>query len=330
MFDRSKCNLCGDCLVECMYNDYDRKSAIAERTALIEGRPTDIAKKCITCLSCNEVCEKGANPFGLIAEVQEKTNALEVPQEVISMMEHTFQESNEIRKGAPGKPAISSCIISKALPRPLEGPLFDDLTRIRGGDYFCNTAWIKVGRLSLFEKRIHSFIDNLAATGENEIVFLHDECYAAVTTLARRYGIRVPFRSIHIIEYLRDQMKSRNDEIKKLNLKIAYQRPCSSHYTSEKELMLDELFELIGVERVSRRYDRKDALCCGMPLMYRDVHRGMEIQQKIFDDVKETGAVAMIFLCPVCILSMGSGCTERGLDIYMISDLCRLALGEQI
>ena len=85
MFDRSKCDLCGDCIVECKYTDYDRESAIAEITALIEGRPTNIVKECITCVACNEICEKGANPFDLICETQEKTNALEVPEAVVQM-----------------------------------------------------------------------------------------------------------------------------------------------------------------------------------------------------------------------------------------------------
>ena len=183
---------------------------------------------------------------------------------------------------------------------------------------------------SPLDKGIRSFIDNLAATGEKEIVFVHDDCYATVVTKAKQYGIETPLRPIHIIEYLRDQMKARRDEIKKLNIKIAYQRPCASRYTPEKEPMLDELFDLIGVERVARKYDRKDAMCCGLPMMFRDPSKGAEIQAKNLDAAKAKGAAAMTFLCPVCIRGLGAGATERGMDIYMISDLCRLALGEQI
>lgn len=330
MFDRSKCDLCGDCIVECKYTDYDRESAIAEITALIEGRPTNIVKECITCVACNEICEKGANPFDLICETQEKTNALEVPEAVVQMFDSMCKGHNEISKGDPGKPAISMCVVGPALPRPLEGSLFDGLTHIRGEDYFCYVGWVHMGMMSPLDKGIRSFIDNMAATGEKEIIFIHDDCYATVAAEAKQYGIEVPFRAIHIIEYLRDQMKARQSEIKKLDMKIAYQRPCASRYTPEKEPMIDELFDLIGVERVAREYDRKDALCCGLPLMFRDMERAAEIQRKNLDDAKGTGATAMTFLCPVCVRGLGAGATERGMDIYMISDLCRLALGEQI
>ena len=140
----------------------------------------------------------------------------------------------------------------------------------------------------------------------------------------------MPFRPIHIIEYLRDQMKARRGEVRKLNMKIAYQRPCASRYTPEKEPLVDELFQLIGVERVARKYDREDALCCGLPLMFRDGAKAREIQARNLDDAKDAGAEAVTFLCPVCVRGLASGTTEREMDVYMLSDLCRLALGEQL
>jgi hypothetical protein len=37
MWDASKCNLCGDCLVKCLYVDYDKDKAAAEIKALAPG-----------------------------------------------------------------------------------------------------------------------------------------------------------------------------------------------------------------------------------------------------------------------------------------------------
>ena len=82
MFDRSKCDLCGDCLVECLYVNYDREKAVQEMIALIEDREAEILKECITCVACNEYCTKGANPFDLICRLQEKTNALMLPEKL--------------------------------------------------------------------------------------------------------------------------------------------------------------------------------------------------------------------------------------------------------
>jgi hypothetical protein len=65
-------------------------------------------------------------------------------------------------------------------------------------------------------------------------------------------------------------------------------------------------------------------------MMFRDMDRMQAIQKINLDDAKDAGAEAMTFLCPLCIQSLGAGTTERGMEIYMLSDLCRLALGEEL
>ena len=46
--------------------------------------------------------------------------------------------------------------------------------------------------------------------------------------------------------------------------------------------------------------------------------------------IRNAGAESITFMRPVCVRGLGSGTTERGMDIYMLSDLCRLALGEEL
>jgi len=149
----------------------------------------------------------------------------------------------------------------------------------------------------------------------------------------KEYKIALPFKPIHIIEYLRDYVKEHENQIKKLNIKIAYQHPCASRYTFEKETILDELFELIGAERVNRKYDRLEALCCGgiqgsMVNVSKEVEE--EWKMKNLMDAKDAGAEAMVFLCPMCILGLRSRGKAQGLEPYIISNLVRLALGEKL
>lgn len=56
----------------------------------------------------------------------------------------------------------------------------DDLTHIKGEDYFCYLGWVHLGMLSPLDKGIHSLIDNLAATGEKEMVLGADALSLAV------------------------------------------------------------------------------------------------------------------------------------------------------
>ena len=80
MWDSSKCNLCGDCLVNCRYTDYDRDGAVAQITLLMEGKDAEILSRCTTCMACSGYCPTGADPSNLIFKMQEEigTNPIAV------------------------------------------------------------------------------------------------------------------------------------------------------------------------------------------------------------------------------------------------------------
>ena len=90
-------------------------------------------------------------------------------------------------------------------------------------------------------------MDNLAATGAEEIICFHEDCYAMLVGKAPDYGIRVPFRPVHLYEYLLDYVKAHEKEITRLDLKVAHQPPCASRYSRDKDPLLDEIYDRIGV-----------------------------------------------------------------------------------
>jgi ferredoxin len=330
MFDRSKCDLCGDCLVKCPYVNYDREKAVQEMIALIEDREAEILKECITCVACNEYCTKGANPFDLICLLQEKTNALMVPEKLASWFDRMPSMPSGVVRGTPNKQILSLCILEQGLPSgAIEGQMFDGLTIVKGGEYFCYIPYVHVGRESLIKQNAQRFVDKLTGLGAKEIVLLHDDCYSMLTKKIQDYSIKVPFKPIHIIDYLLNYLGEHRKSITKVNKKIAYQRPCGSRYTPAKEQMLDELFELIGVERVVREYDREKALCCGFLPVRTNPKRGLEIQNRNLIDAKEHGAGGMVFLCPMCLMTLGPTSQALGLSPIFLTDLCRMALGEK-
>ncbi|MBN2282405.1 MAG: (Fe-S)-binding protein [Deltaproteobacteria bacterium] len=333
MFYEEKCTLCGECLMKCEYLAYPEEKAKAEFKKLIDGEPTPVTAECITCVACNMYCPEGANPFDLINQRQEETGTFNVKEQSLAMMSMADQLPSQVIEGDPEKPAINLCSVGGFLPGVIEGKLFDGLTLIQGGDYFCYVGWVHVGKPGMLSDNAQKFVNNLAATGAKEIICYHDDCYVVLANKVKELGINVPFKVTHLFEYLRDYVKEHAGEVKPLNMKIAYQQPCASRYTFEKDAILDELFELIGVTRVERKYDRVGALCCGgaqgaMADVSKDEIR--EWRMKNIDDAREAGAEAMIFLCPMCAMAMRNPCHANGLEPYMISNLVRLALGEEL
>ena len=108
-------------------------------------------------------------------------------------------------------------------------------------------------------------IDTIAAHKITEVVHFHDECYGTYTHYAPAFGIDVPFKSIHLFEFLYNRLMELKENIKPLNLKVAYQRPCSSRLSSDKYTFVDKIFNLVGVDHVEREFIGKTPSAAGAP-----------------------------------------------------------------
>lgn len=330
MFDASKCDECGTCFLKCYYVDYSPEKAVREIRALKEGNDADILKDCITCIACNEYCPNGARPYDLILTLQEKKGIRFIPEELLDFIdENAHTVTNKIIPGEETEPALSLCIMEHAFPQGLtESRMFKGLTLVKGSNYYSRIIHLHSGMESRVKEHVQQFIDNLAKVGKEEIVFLHEDCYILAAKKAPEYGVAVPFKPVHIVDYMIAYLKKHRTSILPLNKKIAYQRPCISRYMPEKEHYLDEFFQLVGVERVARHYDRQDALCCVSGIVEMDPERVLPIIDTNVKDAQVSGADAMVFLCAGCYWLMSGLCEERSLPSLFITDLCRMALGE--
>ena len=331
MFDRDKCVLCGQCRERCLYIDYKPGTEALEWEKLIKGEPVSWLRQCITCFACNEYCPEDARPFDLILERMEAMGDYVNP-DLLTMAQQMFSPKKPFSIPQTGQTALSLCTIYVSIPWACSGSLFEGLTPLKGTHFFCNLIYPHMGNDSLMRERLQPLIDKYASLDAERIVFVHDDCYAVMTDAVDRYGLTLPFTPVHLFEHLRDQLVTRRSEIQPLNMKAAYQRPCASRLTPWKEPLLDEIFGLIGVERVARKFDRDNAMCCGQDMggIQTRGDKFPAFKNDNIQDAKGAGAEAMVYLCPMCLDALGKPAAENGLTNYMISDLCRLAIGETL
>jgi len=325
MFRADRCDLCGDCLVKCQWIDADREQAAGWITAMINGERTPVVDQCITCYACNEYCPRSANPFDLIAGLQDKFGIM--PREQIDQTEAKFTFTGDMRGMPSADRIMSTCVFGKTDGHLIAGQLYD-MPQIGGKPYFC---WILMGHMgaeSVQHRHAREFVDRLAATGAKEIVCFHDDCYTMLATVAPEYGIKVPFRPIHLSEYLVEYLSSHKDRLISLDLNVAYQRPCASRHTPEKEHFIDELFDLCGVRRVERTYDRENALCCAGVKFLLGKGDPRPDGEKNIRDARAAGAEALVCLCPMCMHSLAAPAKEQDLPVIFLGDIARMALGE--
>jgi len=338
MFDASFCMECKsiDCLTRCQWIEFESlEEARSEKEKLNNRECSRVLSECVTCFACDEYCIYNSHPFDLITELQEKYDTLNIKPQVLQNTIMRFKPHPELKLKEinPLKPVLNKCGLAKINAERMKGKLFDDLQFVRGLSFFCNLVYHHYGRDSVIKERAPIIIENIKKQGIKEMICFHDECYGFYASYCPRNSIELPegFKAIHIYEYLYNYLVEHQNKIRMLNLKMAYQRSCSNRFIPEVDDWVDKICELIGVERVDRKYDRENALCCaGILGVFGKTKLQRETQNKNINDMLDHGAEVCVYNCQMCLESLGSKVSRKGIKNYILSDLCRLALGESL
>src|SRR4030042_1553311 len=172
MWDASKCNLCGDCLVNCRYVDYDKDKAAAEIKLLMEGKEAEILSKCTTCIACNDYCPTGADPSNLIFSMQEQIGTspiVAVGKPALEVLSKSLEGEGDPRQlipGDPDKPVLSldSFQFEQFPEGTLDSQLFKGMTVVRGNEYASLAGYVHMGGESFVKKYGQGVLDKLART----------------------------------------------------------------------------------------------------------------------------------------------------------------------
>lgn len=340
-FNEDLCAVCEtrDCLVRCQHLDIDRDRAGTEMEKIIRGEDTPVLHDCATCYACEEYCPHGNHPYYLIVQRQEELGISPLPEPLVR---RGLQVAIPFR-GEPVIDKIEGTALNMGvfsdLKGRVQGKLFEGLPIISHDSrkmfhYFCQLMYLHYGNISVINERLGKTIQKIAAHGAKEVIHFHDECYGTYTSYAPAFGIDVPFKSIHLFEYLYNRLLELKSEIKPLKYKVAYQRPCSSRLSPDMHPYVRKIFDLIGVDCVERTYVDENALCCGgtiLPQVKEGSRRySAEIQKKNLDDMKNAGAQICVFNCPACMQVLAKPVMKNGMMPLFMSDLCRMAIGEKI
>ncbi|RJP16178.1 MAG: (Fe-S)-binding protein [Candidatus Abyssobacteria bacterium SURF_5] len=337
-FDESLCAACEtyDCLTRCQYMKLTPEQAKEEKSKINRGEDSRVLHDCVTCYACEEYCPKGNHPFYKIVEAQEARGMQIVPRPIekqqVRMMAHDGKSAPKELQG----PLLDMCAFGMFKDMSIIGSLFENVSIISGNDIFCNLMYLHFARNSVIKQRLSKSLDNLQKfylepNGINEVICFHDECYGTFTSWAPAFGVDIPFKPVYFFDFLLKRLAERKHSLNPLPMKVAYQRPCSNRLVPETQHYVDDILKILGAERVERTYDGENALCCGAGIMGLGRYEyAEEIQQKNIDDMLAAGATACVFNCPFCMVALGEKAAANGLMPLLLSDLCRLALGEKL
>ncbi|MFP4214199.1 MAG: heterodisulfide reductase-related iron-sulfur binding cluster [Desulfohalobiaceae bacterium] len=334
-YDPGLCEQCEtlDCLTRCQYLNYGLEQARAEKQRLLHKQDCSLLQDCVTCYACEEYCPYGNHPLYQIVELQEEKGIQPAPEPITQQQILMMQPRGNLEQKSLSPPVIDMCFFPMLEPS-IQGKLYSGASIIQGSDIFCNIMWLHFGKASVIRDRLPRVIDRiwelyLRDSGIEELVCYHDECYAAFTHLAPAFGMQVPFRPVHLFEYLDRRLQELEQDIQPLNLEVAYQRPCSNRLIPEIDPLVDRIFSRIGVQRLDREFDRENALCCSgiLRAQQRDLLAD-QLQENNLQDMQRAGAEYCVFNCPFCYYTLDELVLERGMKPVLLNDLCRMALQE--
>ena len=335
LFNPKLCAECTtiDCIMRCQYITMDLSRAKEEHDRLAQGQMSTILTDCVTCYACEEYCPHSNHPFYLIVERQEKLGIHPIPRPIEKSQVIMMGPKGKIKPELVHAPVIDMCFFD-IMKGGIRGRLFEGATTIGGSDVFCNLMFLHFARNSTIRQRLPIVMANimnfhLEPSGVKELICYHDECYGTYTSWAKAFGFEVPFKPLHLFDYIYHRLLDLKSEIRPLNVKVAYQRPCSNRLCPETDHFVDDIFNLIGVERPKRTYEYGNSLCCGGVLEAAQRFDLVDdIRERNVADMKASGAQYCVFNCPFCFWTLAEPVAKAGIFPIMMSDLCLMALGE--
>ncbi len=283
-FNYDHCTICGECLVRCQYLKLTKEKAVEEKKRLIEGKPSEVMKKCISCYACNAFCPNDCHPYELITgrwyqryrekglpiranylmpssfpnfrtDMVKKMNSRE--QELIRRWKNTPPEGNYVLY--PGCNTL-------ALPHLLNTPMLDGVIISGAWDLCCGEMFFRMGLYDEVERNAEKLSAYYQGKNIGTMLFNCPACMNMFSNvLPQQFGAEFSFNTKYLGSYLLEKMESGELSIKKkLDRKVTLHDSCHARIMGDEVMeTARQVFKTIGIDIVEMESNRGNGLCCG-------------------------------------------------------------------
>lgn len=270
-----QCALCGSCVVNCQYNDFDLRDFI------IEERGIAFKKDFVPSLVSDvlENFDKFGNPSG-------KRETIDKGEGEIGFFVscNTFNDKNIL--SATGK------ILDKADV---------DVKEFGGGDICCGAPLYFAGDMDGFKEKAEQMEKLIKGKGVKRII---TNCPTCIKMMKKHYieaGVNIEIDIVHTLTFAKELIDEGKLSLKKVeNKSITYHDPC----ILAKDLDILEtprtILKKIGYSLRETAYAGKDAHCCGGKTKVGDRNTRNAIKNMRENELKETKALDYVSACPTC------------------------------
>ncbi len=270
-----QCALCGNCVVNCQYDDFDIRDFIIEErsTAFKKGFISPLAKDAL------ENFNRFGNPDGERETIDKGKGEIGY---FISCS--TFKDKDII--------SATEKILNKAQV---------DVKEFGGGDICCGAPLFFAGDMDGFKKKAEQMEKLIKEKGIKRII---TNCPTCIKMMKKHYpevGVDLGIDIVHTLTFTKELIDEGRLSLKKVeNKSITYHDPC----ILAKDLDITEtpriILKKIGYSLREPAYTGKDAHCCGGRTRIGDKNTRDAISNMRENELKETKATEYVSACPTC------------------------------
>lgn len=356
--DIVRCMKCGTCMSTCpVYSITQRETLLARgrirllRAALNgELELTDGLQEalftCLNCDACSVTCPPGVpvNELIMAAKAALLASGKILPATQVRVRDGVDRESNpfaqprvergawlppELRKPRPAKMLFhAGCSISYASSRTGKAMLRImqtaglDFSALGDDESCCGDPYIRMGDMPRAEELIAK---NKAKFKEFGVETVVTPCAGCFKSFKEHYGDTVkPMHALQLIAQLLEEGKVKFS--KPFPKKVIYVDGCDiGRHSGVYEEPRRVLMAIPGLALMELPKNRKEAVCCGGPLIgsYPDYARRIAAQKAI--EAQALGAEILAVACPTCLLNLKEGVKAAGIRMD-VQDVTALAL----
>jgi Fe-S oxidoreductase len=349
MFKRETCKQCGLCLHLCPFLEMPKEEAAAEISQMIEKIESKVvARNCTGCSFCDNICPTQSNPSELRKEIllkKTRTKGVsclslitdEVPYNLMSIGLE-FEKDEKLKNLEDhSKNSIYSqevfylgCSLSYIYNDLAKTKLLKSLPVIGGMKYCCGGY---VNNLFGQEEAVlkgRQLLKDLKKIGVEKMVTFCPGCDRMIGEVYPRIIPEFDIKNINIVNFLLEQHQSGQIKfINPINRRVTFHDSCAwRKMNPEVHENPRRLLEILGTEVLEMKHNRRESMCCGSPLSGRNPQLASQIAEKRVSEARETGADTIVVSCTGCF-ALSEKAAEQGLEIYNITELAQIAVGEK-
>lgn len=353
LFKPDRCDFCGKCLWACpvLGVEPERAGELVRRLAA-GGYVDRVLDRCTGCMSCNALCETGADPYGLLLDVYHRRYlAAGIPgvfrgampgrsgpnlwRELEKWLSPRERRNLALWSGPPESEEVIFLGCNQRLtPYIADTPLLEGVPIFTDPEQCCGEFYFRLGLREAARQKALSLSERFSELGIRRVIAFCPACQNTMMNLMpENLGVRFDVEVVSLIDWLYGRVESGDIEISRpISATVTVQDPCHASGLEPRTLSnVRTLLRLAGLEIKEMENAGVLAECCGLGASLCR-YRLTDVIRTGYRRIRQTRATGAEMTCAWCngcymVMNMFRVIHPQAPPVYHLLEILELASG---